>query len=219
MGRTPSIALRTAVMLIFLRNGNQYLNTSRIGRRVNKLGAVSLRKKDIVATSVSSDHIRRVCEGLQRSGYLETRALKPPRYEENSAHYRLCEESQEGIRKVARFLLKTAPESLLDSGYGKYAIETMAVPLVEGALDCRLSKTEAERVVSICLRSPEAFLRILDDNLESALVQIADRLCCGVLNYQTALRYLEAASIIGCADRRILRTKASDSEEVDTGGV
>ena len=88
------------------------------------------------------------------------------------------------------------------SDYGQYAAETIAVPWIEGTLGCMLSKTEAAEVISICLRSPEAFRRVIDTNLKPALVRVADEFSKGVVDANTVLTYARAAHITDCADER-----------------
>jgi hypothetical protein len=231
MVKTPRVALRIAIMLVFLNNGNHALNISRISSKVAQLNIQILEsgREPLARTShervggvrentgkegspeskgkrrqvsVSHTWVQNVCEEMEKKGFLESIRIKPPRYKTKTPHYRLPVKDNAKMLNVATLLLQKCPLAFLESDYGHDIVNQHVVPIAEKALGKSLTKDEMEDVKAACGGSPSALSRILDPSLDDALNRSASVLERGAPSVETLLEYLDAAFRLDIADAK-----------------
>jgi hypothetical protein len=188
-------------MLVFLNNGNNVLNVSRISTRVKQLGIKPLRPGKSQMT-ISRKWVGTICHDLKIKGFLESVIAKPPRFGATSPHYHLPKKDKAKMLKVTRLLLQKCPVTLLESDYGHDVVDQLVVPIAEKVLRKSLTKEEMDEVKAACAGSPSALNRILDPNFEEALNRSASVLEHGAPSVETLLGYLDAAFRLDIADAR-----------------
>lgn len=200
MVRRPQISTRIAILCLFLRNGNQALNVSRISTKVVKLRAQSIKPNRITSLSVSHRQVRKICEDLKEKGFLDTVMAKPPRYKEKTIHYRLPETRQDDMLRAVGLLLRTSPIELLQSEYLSRVLEGIAVHVTRTAFDADLNHHQIAQITQCLAVSPEALSRFLDPELNMKLHRIAGVCQDGVPTVDTLLEYIAAANLLDVAD-------------------
>lgn len=211
MTKRPRFSMRFAVLLVFLRNGNQPLNASRIPKFIAKLDLGSFGKNDCRTVSVSKSSIDAICSDLARDGLLEAIMARPPRSSEKkkTPHYRLpLSDEKEPLKaiRVARFLLRRAGAELIDSDYGKYVATDLMPTWVEGLLDIRLTGHERADLIDKCSTSPSALGRALNPRLPQAIEAITARRATKDPLPRVLLEYLEAARLLDIVDSQQVLT-------------
>jgi hypothetical protein len=231
MVKTPRVALRIAIMMVFLNNGNHALNISRISSKVAQLNIQILEsgREPLARTShervervsedtekgesprskgrkrqvsVSHTWVQRVCEEMEKKGFLESIRVIPPRYKTKTPHYRLQVKDNAKMLNVVILLLQKCPLMLLESSYGRMIVDRLVVPRAEKVLGTSLTKDEMEDIKAICESSPSALSRMLDPNLEMALNRLASLLKHGAPSVNTLVEYLDSAFQLDIADAR-----------------
>ena len=198
--RKESAAIRSTILRLFLFNGNQALNVTRISTKVKKTGAQSLRPGGVAKTSVCHRQVRRICNELKDKGYLESEKLMPPRSGRATSHYRLSEEDHNHARRTIAMLLEISPRDLLQSEYLLRDLDDIIAQRTKEIVQTNIEPDEKSRMIESLTVSPGALSRFLDPELETKLHRVASVYNDGAPIVKTLIDYVEAARLLDVAD-------------------
>jgi len=202
MTREPKYSTSIAILLLFLRNGNNPRNVHRIMLEIPDLHlSNTIDKSGKMIFKVTAPSIASACRRLFKNGFLERIEAEPPRspHKKMTPHYFLPINNEWNALRVSRLLLEKVGQEFISSQYGKEQAEKLCPEYVMGALNLELTSIEIKQLIETISDSPNAMSLSINANILAAVERLDGHQEDRERKITALFKYLDSARVIGIA--------------------